>query len=210
MVLDHTRGMFVKLDVCGLMACNPSYVSSLTVNMLSECVSSVDVCGEVFFWWSWRWISCCVLLLHLAERSGDFSMEAAEWQTISQPAKALAARIWQNRGDSIIRLERFKQYKSVVILRDFPLIVHCLGWQRSVWCNFYPIICAPFKQHLWMKDLIRQLLVVDPLQRLSAAKVLEHPWASWHFETSDTTSSAYTKHEIRYEILSYWWGKKYG
>eukprot|EP00434_Breviolum_minutum_P016466 symbB.v1.2.014515.t1/scaffold1064.1/size140376/1 len=72
-----------------------------------------------------------------AARSGDFSMEAAEWQTISQPAK----------------------------------------------------------------DLIRQLLVVDPLQRLSAAKVLEHPWVTTGSLEEETVPAQTTDLSDLFETL---------
>lgn len=74
-----------------------------------------------------------------AARSGDFSMEAAEWQTISQPAK----------------------------------------------------------------DLIRQLLVVDPLQRLSAAKVLEHPWVTTGSLEEETVPAQVAVRLKRYQSTSY-------
>lgn len=42
------------------------------------------------------------------------------------------------------------------------------GWPHADACG----------ARLGFQDLIRHLLVVEPCERLSAAKVLEHPWAT--------------------------------
>eukprot|EP00435_Cladocopium_sp_Y103_P049800 s587_g15.t1 len=53
------------------------------------------------------------------------------------------------------------------------------------------------------KDLIRQLLVVEPLERLSAAKVLEHPWVTKFSMEEETVPAQVTVRLKRYQSTSY-------
>lgn len=53
------------------------------------------------------------------------------------------------------------------------------------------------------KDLIRQLLVVEPLDRLSAAKVLEHPWVTKFSMEEETVPAQVTVRLKRYQSTSY-------
>ena len=87
----------MKLDVCGVDSWPKKHQKTLAMSPVSQffhetsTCESVDVCGEFFFFGEADVVgsvfSALPTLQHWAERSGDFSMEAAEWQTISQPAK---------------------------------------------------------------------------------------------------------------------------
>ena len=36
-----------------------------------------------------------------------------------------------------------------------------------------------------LKDLIQRIFVVDPLKRITAAKILEHPWLAGHANNTE-------------------------
>ena len=144
--------MAVKLDVCGVDSWPNKHQKTLAMSPVSQffhetsTCESVDVCGEIFFlvklmsldqffqrcqrcstgWKEW-WLfdGGSRMADHFATCEGrrrclwKMAVSLTHW-----PKPPKISSIWQNRGDSIIHLERFKQCKSVVILRDFP-------WQQK-------------------------------------------------------------------------------